>query len=157
MNDPALQSLFDRTLGGLRVADAMHPGVISCQPDTPLRSVARMMSTYRVHAIIVLPRHMGDLAHSLSWSVVSDLDLMRAASGGDLDSQTVGAVAGTRVRSVELGAMLGEAVEAMLAEELSHLIVVDPYVGRPVGVLSTLDVARVLSGHTQHVDWTPHR
>jgi CBS domain-containing protein len=116
-----------------------------------------MMSTYRVHAIIVLPRHMGDLAHSLSWSVVSDLDLMRAASGGDLDSQTVGAVAGTRVRSVELGAMLGEAVEAMLAEELSHLIVVDPYVGRPVGVLSTLDVARVLSGHTQHVDWTPHR
>jgi hypothetical protein len=34
---------------------------------------------------------------------------------------------------VELSALLGDAVEAMHAEELSHLIVVDPYVGRPVG------------------------
>jgi CBS domain-containing protein len=151
MNEPAREtSLLDRSLAGLRVADAMHPGVISCPPDTPLRSVARMMSTYRVHAIVVLPRHMGDLVHSLSWGVVSDLDLLRAATGGDLDAQTAGAVAGTLVRSVELSAVLGDAVEAMHAEELSHLIVVDPYVGRPVGVLSTLDLARVLSGHAQN-------
>ena len=37
----------------LRVADVMHPGTIACPADTPLRSVARMMATYRVHAIIV--------------------------------------------------------------------------------------------------------
>lgn len=37
----------------LRVAEAMHPGMIACPPDTPLRSVARMMATYRVHAIVV--------------------------------------------------------------------------------------------------------
>jgi hypothetical protein len=59
MNEPTPEtSLLDRSLAGLRAADAIHPGVISCPPDTPLRSVARMMSTYRVHAIIVLPRHM---------------------------------------------------------------------------------------------------
>jgi predicted transcriptional regulator len=51
---------------------------------------------------------------------------------------------------VERSALLGDAVEAMHAEELSHLIVVDPYVGRPVGVMSTLDLARVLSGHAQN-------
>ena len=37
----------------LRVIDAMHPGLISCSLDTPLRTVARMMATYRVHAILV--------------------------------------------------------------------------------------------------------
>jgi CBS domain-containing protein len=79
--------------------------------------------------------------------VVTDGDLLWAASGGDLDAETAGAVAGTLVRSVALSALLGDVVEAMHVEELSHLIVVDPYVGRPVGVLSTLDLARVLSGH----------
>jgi CBS domain-containing protein len=41
------------SLGELRVADAMHPGLISCPPDAPLRTVARMMATYRVHTILV--------------------------------------------------------------------------------------------------------
>ena len=31
-------------LSELRVSDAMHPGLISCSPQTPLRTVARMMS-----------------------------------------------------------------------------------------------------------------
>ena len=35
------------------VGDAMSHGVISCPPETPLRVVARMMATYRVHAIFV--------------------------------------------------------------------------------------------------------
>jgi CBS domain-containing protein len=124
----------------------MHPGVISCLPETPLRAVARMMASYRVHAIIVMPRHMGDLAHSLSWGVVSDLDLIRGAQDGDVDSDSARAVARTPVRSIELMAPLVDAVDAMIAEGLSHLIVVEPHAGRPVGVLSTLDVARVLAG-----------
>ena len=124
----------------------MHPGVISCLPETPLRAVARMMATYRVHAIIVMPRHMGALTHSLSWGVVSDLDLIRGAQDGDVDSDSARTVARTPVRSIELMAPLADAVDAMIAEGLSHLIVVEPHAGRPVGVLSTLDVARVLAG-----------
>ena len=37
----------------LRVIDAMHPALITCSPDSSLRTIARMMSTYRVHAILV--------------------------------------------------------------------------------------------------------
>jgi len=48
---------------------------------------------------------------------------------------------------MEPSALLGDVVAALRAEELSHRIVVDPYAGRPVGVLPTLDLARVLSGH----------
>src|SRR5690242_12711475 len=35
------------------VGEATSRGVISCPPETPLRVVARMMTTYGVHAIFV--------------------------------------------------------------------------------------------------------
>ena len=35
------------------VADAMHPGILSCDPDATLTEVARMMSTHHVHCIVV--------------------------------------------------------------------------------------------------------
>jgi CBS domain-containing protein len=134
-------------LGELRIADVMHPGLISCPPETPLRSVARMLATYRVHAVVVFPRHMGDVDHTLAWGVVSDLDVARAAQEGDLE-QTAGAAAASPVRTVDAVAPLAEAVSAMVADGISHVIAVDPRSGRPVGMLSTLDVARTLAGLT---------
>jgi CBS domain-containing protein len=134
------------TLGGRSVADVMHPGLISCPPETPLRTVARMLAMYRVHAVVVFPRHMGDVDHALAWGVISDLDVARAAQEGDLDRLTAGAAAASAVRTVDVAAPLDEAVAAMVAESVSHAIVVDPRTGRPVGMLSTLDVARALTG-----------
>lgn len=78
--------------------------------------------------------------------MVSDLDLIRGAQDGDLDSDTARTVATTPVRSIELTAPLTDAVDVMTAEGLSHLIVVEPHAGRPVGVMSTLEVAHVLAG-----------
>jgi CBS domain-containing protein len=75
-------------LGELPVADAMHPGVVSCAPETPLRTVARMLSAYRIHAVVVFADHRaGDAG---SWSVVSDVDVLRAGLAGDVDSTTAG-------------------------------------------------------------------
>ncbi len=34
----------------------------------------------------------------------------------------------------------------MVEHDVSHLIVVEPQLARPIGVLSTLDVARALAG-----------
>ena len=34
----------------------------------------------------------------------------------------------------------------MAEHEISHLIVAEPHTARPIGVLSTLDVARALAG-----------
>ena len=41
-------------LRDVRVVDAMHHGLVSCPVDAPLRTVARMMATHRVHAILVI-------------------------------------------------------------------------------------------------------
>ena len=66
-----------------RVADAMSHGVIHCAPETPLRTVARMMATYGVHAVYVF-----DDADELL-GLVSDLDLAAAACC-DIDRRTAG-------------------------------------------------------------------
>jgi CBS domain-containing protein len=124
----------------------MHPGLISCPPETPLRAVARMLTTYRVHAVVVFPRHMGDVDHALAWSVVSDLDIARAAREGDFDAQTAGAAAASAVRTIDAAAPLADAVVAMVADGVSHVIAIEPTSGRPVGMLSTLDIARALGG-----------
>ena len=63
----------------------MHPGLIWCSPDTPLRAVARMMATYRVHAILVTAHGAEELPGGGVWGVISDADLLRAAQSGDLD------------------------------------------------------------------------
>jgi len=134
------------TLETLRVADAMHPGLISCSPDAPLRSVARMMATYRVHAILVTAYGAERLPGGGVWGVISDTDLLRAAQTGDLDEEASRAIAATPVLTVTTGDELSHAAQLMAEHEISHLVVAEPHTARPIGVLSTLDVARALAG-----------
>ncbi|HEV8234413.1 MAG TPA: CBS domain-containing protein [Gemmatimonadaceae bacterium] len=148
MNDivasPALVTALDR----VSVADAMHEGVVSCSPQSSLRTVARLMTTHRVHAVVVFPRHQADAGHVSSWKVVTDLDLVQAATERGLDSGTAAGVAGCVVRCVQPDEPLSSAVLTMLANRISHLIVVDRAHGRPLGILSTLDIARALAGYS---------
>jgi CBS domain-containing protein len=132
-------------LGGLRVVDAMHPGLISCSLETPLRVIARMLATYRVHAILVTTHGVGELAGGTPWGVVSDIDLLRASESADLDRTPARAVAATPVVMVTVDSELARAAELMSAHRVSHLIVSDSQSGQPVGVVSTLDIARALA------------
>ena len=43
-----------RPLDELHVLDAMHPGMISCPPETPMRTVARMMVRPLGGAVVAL-------------------------------------------------------------------------------------------------------
>ncbi len=148
MSKTLLPPPLTSSLGRLRVSDAMHEGVISCAPGTTLRAVARMLSTYRVHALVVFPRHEADTGHLSSWGVISDLDLARAATAFDFDLTTAGEIAGSPVSCVEPDEPLANAVLTMTAKGLSHMIVIDRPSGRPLGVVSTLDLARALAGYS---------
>jgi len=134
------------SLDGLEVRDVMHEGIISCTPETTLRNAARMLATYRVHALMVFPRREADTGHVASWGVVSDLDLVEAVAEHDPDATTVGEVAGSPVRCVQPDEPLANAVLTMSANKLTHVIVLDRRTSRPVGILSALDVARALAG-----------
>ena len=124
--------------------DAMSHGVISCAPETPLRVVARMMATFGVHGIFVF-EHMDedDEARQL-WAVVSDLDLVAAATL-DLDTLTAGSAAVSPLVSIAADRPIAEAGSLMAAHGTTHLAVTDPESFRPVGVISTLDIARAVA------------
>jgi CBS domain-containing protein len=132
------------SLAELRVADAMHPGVVSCAANTPLRTVARMLSAYRIHAVVVFADHRA--ADPGSWSVVSDVDVLRAGLDGDVDRTTAGDAAGTPVVMVAPEDTLDHAAQLMAEQGTTHLVVVDRRSERPLGVVSTLDLTKALAG-----------
>ena len=121
------------------VADVMREGIYTCPGSATLREVARTLSDRRIHCVVV----SGSPEHDV-WGVVSDLDLMRGA-GADLDETTAGEVAATEVVSVAPSATLDEAAQLMAEHEVTHLLVVHTHTGRPMAVISTLDIARAFA------------
>ena len=114
---------------------------------TPLRVVARMMATFGVHAIFVFEHVDEREEEPRLWAVVSDLDLV-AATQLDLDTLTAGGTAVTPLVSVATDSSIAEAGSLMAQYGIAHLAVTDPDSRRPIGVISTLDIARaVAAGH----------
>lgn len=140
---PSHGSYLTQSLEHATVSDAMHPGILSCEPDATLTDVAQMMATHHVHCVAVV-----GISHEkpecFVWGIVSDLDVVKAGieDGADV---TARALATEPIVVVEPGMPLRDAARQMLARGVSHVIVTDPAAQRPVGVLSTLDVAGVLA------------
>jgi len=126
------------------VADAMHPGILSCDADDTLTDVAGMMATNHVHCIAVMGIAHDDGSERLVWGVITDLDVVRAGIRTSPDERA-GALAQQPIIAVEPTTPLREAGELMLARGVSHLLVIEPALQRPVGILSTLDIAGVLA------------
>jgi CBS domain-containing protein len=127
----ATQTSFEE----MTVADAMHPEVLTCPADAPLRLVAATMAGERVHCIVV----EGTGGDARGWALVSSLDLITAGSSA-LDEGTAGGSAASEFLTVSPDEKLGRAARIMVEHEAAQVVVVDAS-DRPVGVLSTLDVA----------------
>jgi CBS domain-containing protein len=126
------------------VADAMHPGILSCAADAPPAEVARMMSTHHVHSVVVKASGDGDAEGSPVWGIITDLDLLSACIRRDAPD-TAAELARQPVVSLATTAPLRDAADLMLTRGISHIVAVNPETNRPVGILSTLDIAGVLA------------
>ena len=76
-----------------RVADAMRPRVLTCDPETLLVNVAQRMASEHVHAIVVLLETVdpdGETSRR-PWAVVTDHDVLRSAAS--IAHRTAGDVA----------------------------------------------------------------
>jgi CBS domain-containing protein len=144
MTSPAANSHTPITLTTATVADAMTVGVINCTPDTPLSEVARMMARYRVHSVFVYEYEDDHDGPVELWGLVSDLDVVAGAWAG-VDERTAGDSAVAPLVTVESDDRLEHAAQLMAEHGVSHLAVIDDGSGRPVGVLSSLDIARVIA------------
>jgi len=128
-------TIAEPTLAHVHVHDVMHTGILTTDPGTPLRVVARLMAEQRVHAVAVADSDHG----RRPWAFVSTLDIAAAAAHGD--DQTAGDAATTEIVTVSSADRLNDAAQVMAGHSLTHLIVVDPATGHPTGILSALDVA----------------
>ena len=126
------------------VSDAMHPGILSCDAVATLTEVARLMAMHHVHTVAVTGISGEPPGEKLVWGVISDLDLVRAGirAAGD---QAAGALAVQPIVSVDRSTPLREARGADARARRDPVVVIDAKLQRPVGILSTLDVAGVLA------------
>ena len=122
-----------------KVEDVMQHGVLSCQAETSVREAARMLARHRVHSLVVTNL---DGVSEQAWGIVTDVDVVRAAHE-DADAGTVGMIAGTELVTVAPGDDLEAAVALMVEHDVTHVLVESN--GRPVGIVSTLDVAELLA------------
>ena len=123
----------------------MHPGVVTCLPDEPLERVAGTMADLRIHCVAVVGaarRDDGGDEHFV-WGLLSDMDVLHAVNraGPDL---TAGELAVTSPLALPADAGLERAASLMVEHDATHVVVVDR-AGTPAGVVSTLDVLRILA------------
>ncbi len=143
---PSIVSVDERRaldLDAVTVAEVMHPGVVSCGQGASPTDIAHVMSSCRVHCVAVVGSSDDAGPQPRIWGIVSDLDLLRAATEPD-GATTAADLAHQPVISVRPTMPLREAAEAMVRYGAHHVVVTDPDLHAPVGILSTLDVIEVL-------------
>lgn len=130
----------------IRVAEAMHMGVVSCSREASLAEAAELMAAHRIHCVVVRD---GD--DDSPWGILSDLDLAAMFAAAELDGKSAGESAATPVLMVSPDETLRRAAQLMAEHGTAHLVVVDPLSAEPVGVLSTLDLAGVVASSLEAV------
>jgi CBS domain-containing protein len=132
--------LVNAPLSSIPARDAMHSPVVSCDPTTPMSAVASLMQRHHIHCVVVDGIVSGPAGERLVWGVISDQDLARAILMTEGDVQA-GLIAGTEALTVDVEDNLETVCSVLVEHASSHAIVVEDE--RPVGVVSTLDIARI--------------
>ena len=135
---PARPLVSATDLAATTVAAVMHPGVVTCLPDNGLEPVAGTMADLRIHCVAVMGAGDGHFV----WGLVTDMDVLHAAFRGA--PVTAGEIAGSSPLAVTADTELDRAARLMVEHATAHVVVVDRG-GRPAGVVSTLDVLRIVA------------
>lgn len=141
---PAPPLVIATSLAATTVGAVMHPGVVTCVPDDGMEQVAGTMADLRIHCLAVVgaARRDGGDEHFV-WGLLSDMDVLHALNRGGPEI-TAGELAVTSPLALPLTAGLDRAASLMVDHDATHVVAVD-HGGTPAGVVSTLDVLRVLA------------
>lgn len=137
-NDP------QTVIAAWRVLDVMSAPIRICAPDLPLEDAAELMADERIHCLAVVDVPEDPAADDRLIGLLSALDLV-AALDASSPPASVAELVTTELESVTADAPLTEAVRQMRESRIPHLVVVAKGSGRPVGLLSTLDILRALA------------
>ena len=134
---PARPASSKRGFDRVAIRDAMHSGVITCRPDTPVADVAASLAAHRVHCVVVV----GVDAGRLVWKTVDTMDVVRATRRWD-PALTAADIARHDPVALDENETMLVAARAMAERSVDHAVAVDA-TGHPTGVVSSLDVAGV--------------
>jgi len=132
-------------VANVTVRDWMHPGVITCHPDTPIDEVAGILDVKDISALVVVD------AVGEAIGVISRADLVNARFVQPYLKHWAGMTAehlmSKPVISVAPNTQIETAVEMLREKRIHRLVVIEITAGhsRPVGVLSVTDLARHVS------------
>jgi CBS domain-containing protein len=124
------------------VRDWMHPGVITCRPDTPVDQVAITIDEKDISALVVVDEADNAIG------VISRTDLVNARFIQPYLKHWRGMSAehlmSKPVISVSPDTRIKEAVAVLQERRIHRLVVVEQHAGRvrPIGILSVTDLAR---------------
>ena len=124
------------------VRDWMHPGVITCRPDTPVDQVAITMDEKDISALVVVDEADNAIG------VISRTDLVNARFIQPYLKHWRGMSAEHLMSkpaiSVSPDTRIKEAVAVLQEQRIHRLVVVEQHAGRvrPIGILSVTDLAR---------------
>jgi CBS domain-containing protein len=127
------------------VGEVMHRGLVSCPTWMPLRVVAQVMALNRVHCVVVIDYGNEADEDASLLGIVSDRDIVDALAAGAIDDRDAGSVAVAPLLTAHPDDDLVRAAQLLAEHGASHLVVLDRSSRRPVGVLSTLDLAAAVS------------
>jgi CBS domain-containing protein len=126
------------------VRDLMHPGLITCPPDTRLGDAARLLLERGVHAVIVTD------VDGRPAGVLSDTDLLAGewlstdeTSLATMQEITAGDLMSSPPATVAADTTVSAAAARLCRENLSRLLVTEN--GHPVGVIAVSDLVRNLA------------
>ncbi|RKN08969.1 cyclic nucleotide-binding/CBS domain-containing protein [Streptomyces radicis] len=123
------------------VRDAMSSVVLTIGPDHTLRQAARLMSSRRVGAAVVLDPDTAGVG------ILTERDVLASVGRGqDPDRERAGAHTTTDVVYADPRWTLADAATAMAQGGFRHLVVLDEHEAGPVGIVSVRDIINC---------WTP--
>ena len=127
---------------GSKVKDLMFYGLVACEPEDDLETVARVMIENDVHAVVIQEAEQ-------AVGVVSQTDLVLARQGRTAEEArkvTARQIMSEGCATCDLETSLSEAVTAMTRMGIHRLIVTKRNEDRnvPIGVISMTDVVRKL-------------
>ncbi len=133
---PARPAISDGRLDRNAVWQVMHRGIVVCRPDAPVPEIAATLVERRTHTVMV--------AAAPGWAFVTDMDVVGAAARGEL-SRTASELASSAAHPLVGANDPLDAVAGLVTSgQLGHVVVIDD-VGRPAGVVSTLDIVGVIA------------
>lgn len=137
-----------RTTDDLRVGDLMTVDPVVIESDAPATDAERLMKTHRVSGLPVVEA-------GVTVGVISRTDMMVARSsrliGGNWERMRVRHLMSVPAITVHSGTSPVRAAELMVTRHIHRVVVVDDE-EVPIGVVSALDLLRLLPGTER---WLP--